>query len=63
VGSASVKAYGSKKNINSSSAEMSSRLSSTAKYRVSLSLNLKGEWMDTSSAGFGCPTYPTTENK
>eukprot|EP01031_Cornospumella_fuschlensis_P029875 gene29875-36071_t len=31
-----------------------------AKYRVSLSLNLKGEWTDTSSASFGCPTYPTS---
>ncbi len=25
-------------------------------YRVSMSLNLKGEWIDTSNAGFGCPT-------
>jgi hypothetical protein len=23
---------------------------------VSMSLNLKGEWIDTSNAGFGCPT-------
>lgn len=25
-------------------------------YRVSMSLNLKGEWIDTANAGFGCPT-------
>ena len=59
VGSASVKAFGKKSNDAMTTSSLSP-LSSTAKYRVSLSLNLKGEWMDTSSTGFGCPTYSKT---
>jgi hypothetical protein len=33
------------------------RADQTVKYRVSLSLNLKGEWGDTAGAAFGVPTY------
>jgi uncharacterized protein (TIGR02466 family) len=60
VGNANVKSFGRAKVSNVSAA---SKLSHTAKYRVSLSLNLKGEWTDTSSAGFGCPTYSSAEKK
>jgi uncharacterized protein (TIGR02466 family) len=47
--------------VKSKLAQDASTLSFDGKYRVSMSLNLKGEWIDTSNAAFGCPTSIRTD--